>query len=169
MPSKRINKEESNNYYFLTFTIKNWYYILDRYERWNILAESLNYCVENKGLKIYAYVFMINHLHLLVYSPDVQGFVRDFKKYTSFRIFKNINETEPSIIKLFRNEPPNNFQLWAKTNMPKLVTSNEFMNQKIDYIHNNPVKRSYVIKPEYWYWSSANPESGIKTTQPDII
>ena len=80
MPSIRVSKELNDKAYFLTFTVKNWYYVLDRYNRWNIIANSLKYFQENKELKLYGFVFMINHIHLLVSSPDVAGFIRDFKK-----------------------------------------------------------------------------------------
>ena len=83
MPTARISSELNSGIYFLTPTIWNWYYIFDRHDRWQILADSLIYCQKNKGLKIYSYVFMLNHLHLIVGSKDVAGFVRDFKRHTS--------------------------------------------------------------------------------------
>jgi REP element-mobilizing transposase RayT len=164
MPSIRVNKIENNNFYFLTFTIKNWHYILDRYNRWDILANSIKYFQQEKELKVYSYVFMINHIHLLIHSPNTLGFIRDFKKYTSFEIFKNIKSNEPSILKLFLDKENNKFKLWKNTNMPKLVTEKSFLNQKTSYIINNPVKRNYVEKPEDWHWSSANLNSEIEVT-----
>ena len=80
MPTLRIKKDLNTEMFFLTFTIKRWYYIFDRHYRWNILLESLRYFQKNKGLKIFNYVFMLNHIHLIVKSDDVIGFVRDFKK-----------------------------------------------------------------------------------------
>ena len=80
MPSKQIDKDLNDQIYFLTFTVNHWYYIFDRYNRWDIIEDSLNYCIKKKGLKIYGYVFMLNHIHLIVEAPDVSGFVRDFKK-----------------------------------------------------------------------------------------
>ena len=83
MPKARIIQEQKNGCYFLTPTIWNWYYIFDRHERWAIIADSLKYCQTYKGLEIFAYVFMLNHLHLIVRSADVPGFLRDFKTHTS--------------------------------------------------------------------------------------
>ncbi len=45
--------------------------------------------------------------------------------------------------------------------MPKLIESEKFFLQKINYIHNNPVRKQYVADPSYWYWSSANPDGEI--------
>ena len=102
MPSVRINKELNKGIYFLTFTVNRWYYLFDRHNRWDILLESLKYCQEKKkGIKIYHWVFMLNHIHIMVKSNDVIGFVRDFKTFTSKELKKNIVATEPNILKLF--------------------------------------------------------------------
>jgi len=64
MPSIRVPKELKEEIFFLTFTVYRWYYLFDRHNRWDILIDSLKYCQANKGLKIYHFVFMLNHLHL---------------------------------------------------------------------------------------------------------
>lgn len=160
MPSIRISKKLNDKIYFLTLTVKNWYYILDRHKRWDIIANTLKYFQENRELKIYGFVFMINHIHLLIYSPDATGFVRDFKKFTTRELLKNIEQSEPSMLKLFTIEAGK--ELWQKTNMPELVETEKFFLQKLDYIQQNPVKRNYVARPEHWYWSSANKECDLK-------
>ena len=126
MPSIRISKDFTSGIYYLTFTVRNWYYIFDRHRRFDILADSLQYCQKHKGLNLYSYVFMLNHIHLIASSPDMIGFVRDFKKFTS-----------------------------------KVIKTEKYLLQKIQYIHANPVRKQYVNRPEDWVWSSANPECRI--------
>ncbi len=155
MPSVKIHKEFNSRVYFLTFSVKHLYYFFDRQNRWSILANSLKYCQREKQLKIYSFVFMLNHIHLIVRSPNVSGFVCDFKKFTSREFRKNIENTEPNVLKLFL-DADGKYEFWEKTNMPKIVETEEFYFQKVNYIHNNPVKKNYVAVPEYWYWSSAN-------------
>jgi REP element-mobilizing transposase RayT len=155
MPSPRISKDWNFGCHFLTFTVKDWIYFFDRYGRWNLLAKSLEYCRENKGLKLFGFVFMINHLHLIVSCGDVAGFVRDFKKHTSKEFLKNIQATEPGYLSIF-SDKNKKYQFWSKTNMPKVVSSEKFFLQKLTYIHENPVRKEYVLRPEEWYWSSAN-------------
>ncbi|TLD42296.1 MAG: hypothetical protein JETT_1411 [Candidatus Jettenia ecosi] len=46
--------------------------------------------------------------------------------------------------------------------MPKVIKSEAYVIQKINYIHANPVRKQYVKSPEDWVWSSANGESKIK-------
>ena len=157
MPSVRINKEQNHGTYFLTFTVNRWYYLFDRHNRWDILLGSLKYCQEHKQLKIYHWVFMLNHIHLMVQSPDVSGFVRDFKTFTSKEIKKNILITESHILKLFE-AGAGDYKFWQGTNMPELIETDKFYLTKAQYIENNPVRKGYVIKPEYWMHSSANQE-----------
>ncbi len=154
MPAIRISKEEKDQYYFVTPTIRLWYYILDRHNRWEILADSLRFLVQEKALSIHGYVFMLNHLHLIVQSQDVSGFLRDFKSFTARELRKNIEQTEPGLLQLFRTES-GTYEFWKRTNMPEPLVSETFYFQKMNYIHNNPVKKQYVRKPEDWYWSSA--------------
>ncbi len=161
MPSKTISIEGNDRFYFLTFTVVHWYYIFDRYDRWDILTNSLNYCVDHKNLNISAYVFMLNHIHLIVQSPDVAGFVRDFKKYTACMLFKNIQKNEPNIVALFMTDN-GKFSIWQKTNMPLYLESDTMFGQKWDYIEGNPVCKKYVFSPEHWWYSSANPQGPVK-------
>jgi len=163
MPKNRVHLDANHHAYFITPTIWNWYYIFDRHNRWQIIADSIKYCQENKGLEVYAYVFMLNHLHLIIRSPDVSGFLRDFKKFTSKKLIENIGESEPEVLQLFRNEK--GYRFWKEDNQPKIIESEGFALQKMRYIHNNPVVKGYVDRAEYWKWSSANFESEIKIVE----
>ena len=154
MPSIRISKAQNNQPHFLTFTIKDWICLFDRHDRWELLADSLIYCQKHKYLKIYGYIFMINHIHLIWESPCLDDLIRDFKSINAKKLMKNINQTEPKILDLFKLKN-GKYQFWQKTNMPELLYSDDFFNQKLNYIHNNPVRKQYVAVPEHWYWSSA--------------
>jgi REP element-mobilizing transposase RayT len=161
MPSPRINKELNDKMYFLTFTVKNWYYLFDRHNRWEILKNSLQYCQKHKNLKIYHYVFMLNHIHVIISSPDVAGFIRDFKRFTSREFHKNLAEKEPSVLEIFKDEN-DKYRFWKKTNMPILLETEKVYQQKAQYIEFNPVRKLYVSNPEHWIYSSANPKTSIK-------
>lgn len=154
MTTLRIRKVEKDAVYFCTLTVRNWYYVLDRYDRFEILVRSLSYCQKHKNLSIYAYVFMLNHMHFIATAPDLIGVLRDFKSFTAKEISKNICATEPAILKLFETEK--GFQFWQPDNEPKIIGTERFLQQKVDYIHYNPVRKGYVDNPEHWKWSSAN-------------
>ena len=159
MPSVRVPKELKEEIFFLTFTVHRWYYLFDRHNRWDILTDSLKYCQANKGLKIYHYVFMLNHIHLIVRSGDMICFIRDFKTFTSKEIKKNIMETEPLILKLFKDDEE--YHIWQKTNMPEVISNEDFYLTKAQYVEQNPVRKRYVNRAEDWVYSSANTESNV--------
>ncbi len=54
--------------YFLTFTVHQWADVFTRRDYTNIIIESLQFCQKEKGLKIYAWVIMSNHIHLIIQS-----------------------------------------------------------------------------------------------------
>ena len=149
MPSMYIPKSANHGLYFLTFTVKNWYYVLDRHDRWEILADSLKFCQENKNLQINEFVFMLNHIHLIVGEQDVSGFIRDFKRFTSSKIRKNIQETEPPVETLFLDDN-GMFEFWRRQSVPKSIESEKFYLQKAAYIRDNPVRKKYVMREEDW-------------------
>ena len=76
--------------YFVTFTVHQWVDVFTRNQYADILLESLRYCQENKGLKIYAWVVMSNHCHLIIRTEGTRltVVIRDFKKYTAKKIIE---------------------------------------------------------------------------------
>lgn len=102
---------------------------------------------------------MLNHIHLIVRSIDLAGFIRDFKKFTSKELKKNITETEPHILKLFIVN--GEYHFWQKTNMPEVIMNEDFYLTKAKYIESNPVRKSYVTDAAHWVYSSANKEADL--------
>jgi putative transposase len=160
MPSRRVSAHLNAGTYYLTLTVQRWYYLFDRYNRWQILADSFRYCQEHKGLELNGYVFMLNHIHFIATSPDMAGFLRDFKRFTSVQLKTNLEKTEPSVLRLFVNEE-GKYRFWSETNAPKKIENHGFYLQKLNYIHENPVRKGYVARCEHWIWSSANPASSL--------
>jgi REP element-mobilizing transposase RayT len=161
MPSRRVSVDLNAGTYYLTLTVQRWYYLFDRHNRWQILADSIRYCQDNKGLKLNGYVFMLNHIHLIVTSPDVAGFLRDFKRFTSKKLKENLEATEPTVLRLFV-DAEGSYAFWMETNAPKKIENPDFYVQKLNYVHENPVRKNYVAHPEHWVWSSANPDSALQ-------
>ncbi len=161
MPLARISREIGEGVWFVTPTVWNWYYVFDRHDRWQILADSLIYLQQHRGLLIHAYVFMLNHLHMIIQHEDAAGIMCDFKKFTARQIRANLQATEPNVLRLFEGE--GQFRFWKEDNQPKLLETERFYMQKLNYIHDNPVRKGYVDRPECWRWSSANPHSPIRT------
>ena len=165
----KIDKQDSA--YFLTFTVVEWIRVFEN-DKFKIeLCNSLNYCMENKGLEIYAYVLMNTHMHLLAASNknNLSDIVRDFKNFTSSTIISSLEKENTIISKsmlevfaMAANKHSRNkkHQLWQQHNHPEEVYSPKFTLSKIKYIHNNPVEAGLVDRPEQYYFSSAVDYSG---------
>jgi REP element-mobilizing transposase RayT len=78
--------------YFITCTVNQWVDVFTRNEYKEILLDSLRHCQKEKGLNIYAWVLMSNHIHLIVSSRqgNLSDIIRDFKKFTSTKIVEAI-------------------------------------------------------------------------------
>lgn len=157
--------------YFLTLTVVEWadVFTRDRYRR--IIIESLDYCRKEKGLKIYAYVIMSNHLHLVVSAEDknLSSVLRDFKRHTANTIVKSIKESQESrkswLLEIFKaaatkHNRNTEYQFWQHRNHAIELESSKFINQKLAYIHSNPVAAGYVEEADAWLYSSQRNYSG---------
>jgi hypothetical protein len=60
----------------------------------------------------------------------------------------------------FKHKRNTNYQFWTHENHSEHIFSNKFMEQKLEYIHNNPVRAGIVDKPEYYRYSSARDYAG---------
>lgn len=162
MPGLHI-KRNINRKYFLTLTVLEWIDIFTKEDYFAALSESLNFCIANKCLIVNGYVFMINHIHLLVDTKEekyLADIIRDFKRHTTREIVNLIKQDNRSYIrrllyKSFRKKGRNQLQIWQPSNWAEVVESSWFFEQKLEYIHDNPVMKGYVNDPCEWRYSSA--------------
>ena len=70
--------------HYVTCTVHQWVDVFTRKDYVDILLGSIRHCQEHKGLEVYAWVLMTNHLHMIVASKTgkLSDTMRDFKKYT---------------------------------------------------------------------------------------
>lgn len=166
--------------YFITITTVGWIDVFTRLNQKYNIINALNYCQKNKGLEIYAYVMMSNHLHLLCKATNgfvLSDIIRDFKKFTSKKILQTINEEPESrrewMLEYFQKacqhlKREQQFKVWQDGYHAELVETNLFIKQKVNYIHNNPVKDKIVNEPEEYYFSSARNYAGLEN-ELDVI
>ena len=149
-------KDESALYQ-LTFTTIGWVDVFTRQSYCDIIIDSLRYCIKEKGLQLFGYVIMNNHMHLICRvkkGNKLSEIVRDFKKYTAKKIIHEIQTNPESrkdwMIVIFSKagkSNPNNkeFQLWKQDNHPIELYFDSVFIQKLNYIHNN----RYYLKQKY--------------------
>jgi len=153
--------------HFITITVVDWIDVFSRKNYRDTVIECLEYCINNKGMIVYGYVIMSNHIHLIIQSKDskLSDLIRDFKKFTAKSILEKI-QTEPEsrrewMLERFQKATEThsrnkNYQFWKYGNHPEEIYTNKFMWSKLDYIHLNPVRAGIVEKASHYIYSSAS-------------
>lgn len=88
---------DQNKLHYLTFATVEWIDVFTSKKYRDVFVESLRYCIKEKGLELYGYVIMSNHVHTIARAKEeyqLSDILRDLKKYTSKSIIQLI-QTEP--------------------------------------------------------------------------
>ena len=170
MPILNLSRE----LYFTTSTVIDWIDVFTRPLYKHIITDSLSYCQKNKGMELYAWVLMTNHLHMILGVKEgttIGDVMRDFKKFTSKAVVKaienNLQESRRDWILdkcWFRganDKKITNFKFWQDDSHVEQLDSYEFFQQKLNYIHMNPVRQEIVERPEDYLYSSARNYAGL--------
>jgi putative transposase len=155
--------------------VVNWIDLFIRNEYRQVLLDSWQYCVRNKGLQVYGWCMMTSHVHMIIGTEkdDMQNIVRDMKRHTSISL-RNAIKQHPQesrrewLLKMMEEAGHSNsnnlgFQLWRQDNHPIELNRPDILHQKLDYIHNNPVAAGFVEKPEDYLYSSARNYYGLSS------
>lgn len=161
---KFLNKE---GLYFVSFATVYWIDVFIRPIYNQIIIESLTYCQKNLGMELYCWCIMPSHIHL-IYSaknnnPEI--ILGRFKEYTAKQLIatitSNIQESRRDwMLWMFKRAASKSSnvkqnQFWQHHNKPIELWTAAVIEQKADYIHNNPVEAGFVTEPSYWRYSSA--------------
>jgi len=160
--------------HFITATVVDWIDVFTRPDYKRIIVDSLVFCQQNKGLDIYAWVLMSNHLHMITGTKDsavsIGDIIRDFCKFTSKSVVNAISENPKEsrrewMLDRFRfrgakDSKISNFRFWQEGTYMETISTRQFYRQKLEYIHMNPVRRGVVDRPESYLYSSARDYQG---------
>ena len=172
--SEKYKFHDPDGIYFVTLTIIDWIDLFARVDYNYMIVESLKYCQKEKGLTIYAWCIMSSHIHLIISKTgelSLSEILRDLKKYTNKKIvdlLDQINESRREwLLEAFKKEADKikrntKYKVWQDGNHPVLLDTNTMMQQRLDYIHNNPVEAGIVNEPEQYVFSSARDYAGQK-------
>ncbi|MCT4638674.1 MAG: transposase [Bacteroidales bacterium] len=165
--SRKYKFHNPDGIYFVSFATIFWVDIFIREDYLWTIAESLQYSRKNKGMEIFAWVILPSHVHLIFRAKNSNPgqLIKELKTYTSKKLQKMIAENPKEsrrnwLLWLFRlsgkrNSNVKKGQFWQQNNHPIELWSNKVIDQKIDYIHYNPVKSGFVSEPHHWKYSSA--------------
>ncbi len=153
--------------HFVTFSVVGWVDVFSRELYKEIMLDSLRYCTAQKGLCLHAWIIMTNHIHLILSSETakIEHLVRDIKKFTSKQIINAIRDNPDEsrkewMLNLFAfvgqgNHNNKVFQFWKQDYHPIELNTNEKLNQRLQYLHENPVQSGLVWEAWHYKYSSA--------------
>jgi REP element-mobilizing transposase RayT len=104
---------------------------------------------------------MDNHLHAILAAPDLSAVLRDLKSFTAKAILQLLTAEGRdwllNQLEYYRaKHKATAHQVWQEGSHPQVINDDAMMFQKLEYLHNNPVKRGWVVAPEHWRYSSAH-------------
>ena len=149
--------------YYVTFTVVEWLPVFLDETACKIITDSFNFCIDQKCLRVNAYVIMPTHLHAIVFdgefnSERLKRTLDDMRKFTGRQL---LNYSAKYLPKTFTEEfhkhagKDRERRFWQPTQHPIGIFSEGFWKQKMDYLHHNPCRKGLVISPEDWRFSSA--------------
>jgi REP element-mobilizing transposase RayT len=145
---------------YITVVTKNRLPVFRTDEMKKILCESIDEARRSAGLLLFAYVIMLDHIHLLTNRPSTTSDVlRVLKGITARRLIDHlkVNSHFSSLAKLQHRERDRNYKysLWqTEKNVLPVFSEGMFM-EKVNYIHRNPVRAGFTESVTDYYWSSA--------------
>ena len=174
--STKYKFHDQNGIYFISTAVVYWIDVFTRRMYKDIIMNSLDFCCNKKGLVVYAYVVMSNHLHLIIgrdkeTKNTFSDIMRDFKKYTAMHTLKAIRENPQEsrkdwilwMMERAGRENGNNtkYQFWQQDSHP-VNLEGEMLDQRLEYVHRNPVESGWVNEPEEYFYSSARNYAGLE-------
>ncbi|NMM48337.1 REP-associated tyrosine transposase [Marinigracilibium pacificum] len=179
--SEKYKFNNPEGIYFVTCTVVFWIDLFTRKEYKHIILDTLEYYQRKRGLNIHAYCIMPSHIHMIISSGNkdssLAAIMRDFKKLSNKRIITEIGRINESrsewLLRAFEKAGSKlkritSNKIWIDGNHPIELDSNLIMEQKLDYIHNNPVDSEIVDEPEKYWYSSARDYFGDKKGLIDV-
>jgi putative transposase len=146
---------------FITSTIIDWIPIFKEKKYFDILIESIKYNQSTKNLKVFAYVILDNHFHMICRSEKISNVIRSIKSYSAKKIIEQLKcDGKYSLLKMFEEKKRKDknvckYQIWQEGFMPKEIADEKMFYQKMHYVHLNPVKAGIVGNPQDYVYSSA--------------
>jgi putative transposase len=161
MSRTRYRFFETHYPYFMTSTVVAWLPVFSHPQFAQIVLDSWRFLQRERGVEIYGYVIIENHLHWLAAGHDLPAQVGRFKSYTARCILDALEQRgfatllqELHHYKL-RHKIDQTYQLWQEGSHPQQMQTEAMMWQKLEYMHGNPVRRGFVDDPTHWRYSSA--------------
>ena len=150
----------------MTATVNNRQPLFAYPEAVDIVLDSWRFLRTDCNFQVFGYVIMENHLHIIARSRNLGKDMQRFKSFTAKEIISWLQTHGVvrmlGLLEHFKrsHKTDSTYQVWEEGSHPQIIESEAVMRQKLEYIHQNPVKRGYVDSAEHWRYSSARNYAG---------
>ncbi len=151
---------------FFTATILLWQKLLkqDKYKK--IIVDSLSFLAKEKRVKIFGFVIMENHIHIIWQGTALYSLKHtqlSFMKYTAQQIKFDLEKNHPEILNYFLIEAKDRkYQFWERNALSIDIMSSDVFIQKLNYLHQNPVRANLCVNETDYFYSSAKHYANLK-------
>jgi putative transposase len=142
--------------HFITFSCRERLPLLGSPGARNVFVAILDEVRTQQEFRLLGFVVMPEHVHMVVSEPkmgDPSDIMLSLKERVSFRLNPS-REKAPAEVKYLRPSEGDPYAFWQRRFYDFNVWSSGKLEQKLDYLHRNPVQRGLVTHPKYWPWSS---------------
>ena len=161
---------DSTHLYFITASIVDWKHLLITPEYIHIPLNSLAWMQQQKRILLFAFVIMPSHLHAIIKpaSDSIGTIVQQFGSFTAHEILKKLRtDNQKDLLDLFqqkKRDQRHEHSIWQDI-QAKNIYSMDFLQQKVEYIHQNPVAKDWKLvedRADYIYSSAGYYDYGRK-------
>jgi REP element-mobilizing transposase RayT len=144
---------------FYTATILNKRPVLINDSYKDIIIDSLRFLIDNKRIELNGFVIMSNHIHLIwqpISKYSMNAVQSSFMKFTALQIIRKMNKDDLKSLDDFKvNKYDRKYQIWKREPLSIELFTPEVFDQKLEYIHDNPVNAGLCAYPDDYHYSSA--------------
>jgi putative transposase len=143
---------------FFTSTCLNWQPLLATDQRKQIVLDSLTFLVQDKRIWLYGYVIMPNHIHILwCKQPEWvdKNIQQHFAKFTAQQLKFSLLDNPTELANYQSTQSDRQHQFWERRPYIATMYNRTVLEEKLAYIHNNPVKAQLCTLAEDHKFSSA--------------
>jgi len=161
MTRSRYRFYETEYPYFMTCSIVGWLPVFTRPKATQIVLDSWRYLQLERQFKLLGYVILENHLHLIASAPEISDVMQRFKSFTARQIVTHLEARGERMLleqladHKLSHKTQSEHQVWQEGSHPQQMQNDDMLWQKLQYVHENPVRRGYVDDPLHWRYSSA--------------
>ena len=141
---------------FVTFCTHRKIAVLQAPQFRTIVVDAISEIHAQSLFRLYGYVIMPDHIHLVLLPPEkiaLSAVVGEIKSLSAKRIHAVLSADDIRHFTVIRNRLER-FALWQRRCYDHNCRSEEALWEKVNYCHNNPVRRGLVETPGEWKWSS---------------